>query len=183
MMTQTHGATGIALWATGDALTRVLGSNHHHYYLTLAGALITWVAAKAPDIDNPDSRPGRQLNRIIPGASNVIERILGHRGPTHWISTGIVIGLVVGLLAHTIAPSWWWIGLATTAGWSIHIAGDCCTHKGAPAYGPFRRTPIRLPYGYRIECGGEIETNIIRPAAALWALLALAASSALATLV
>jgi inner membrane protein len=169
MMTQTHGVTGIAVWMSGDTLTRALDLNHP-YYVTLAGALIAWVAAKAPDIDTPDSRPGRLANRLIPGISDLINSVFGHRGLTHWASTGIIIGVTLGALSCLVHPSLWWTGLAVTTGWIVHIAGDCCTHRGAPVYGPFRRTPVRLPYGYRIECGGTTETWVIYPMSAVCAL-------------
>lgn len=169
MMTQTHGAIGAAVWMSGDALTHALGLNHP-YYVTFAGALLTWAAAKIPDVDNPDSRPGRQINRLIPGMSDAIEAAFGHRGLTHWGLTGIVNGLALGALACLIAPSLWWIGLAVIVGWLTHIAGDCCTYRGAPAYGPFNCDPIRLPYGYRIECGGPVEARVVYPIALVWML-------------
>lgn len=181
MMTQTHGPSGAALWLTGDALTRVLGANHP-YYLTLAGTLIALCAAKAPDIDNPDSAPAHALNRLIPGASEVIEEMLGHRGATHWASTGIALGVGTGLLASIVDPHWWIAGLALSVGWIAHIAGDCCTYQGAPAYGPFRRTMIRLPRGYRIRSGGHIEATRIRPATITWAWIALGISATLSIL-
>jgi membrane-bound metal-dependent hydrolase YbcI (DUF457 family) len=180
MMTRTHGVTGLAVWMTGDAITRGLDL-HHPPYVTIAGALIAWGAAKAPDIDNPDSRPGRKLNGVIPGLSDAINAALGHRGLTHWAGTGIVVGTIVGVLACLIHPSLWWTGLAVTVGWITHIAGDCCTYRGAPAYGPIRCDPIRLPYGYRIECGGQIEDRIVYPVAWIWTLYASMASIALAS--
>lgn len=180
MMTKTHGMTGLAVWMSGDALTRAIGTNHP-YYVTIAGALLTWAAAKAPDVDNPNSRPGWQINKLIPGMSNAIEAALGHRGLTHWGITGIVNGLIVGFLAYLIHPSLWWTGLAIAVGWLTHIAGDCCTYRGAPAYGPFDRTPIRLPHGYRIECGGEIETQFVYPLALVCALFMFTVSAVLFT--
>jgi len=179
MMTRTHGVTGLAVWMSGDTLTRALDP-HHPYYVTIAGALIAWAAAKAPDIDNPNSRPGRQANKLIPGMSDAIEAAFGHRGLTHWASTGIVNGIALGALAFLINPSLWWIGLAVIVGWLTHIAGDCCTYRGAPAYGPFNRNPVRLPYGYRIECGGPIEARIVYPLAFVWALSMSTMSVALA---
>jgi len=178
MMTQTHGVTGLAMWMSGDALARALGANHP-YYVTIAGALIAWGAAKAPDIDNPNSRPGRQVNKLIPGLSDMIESVVGHRGLTHWASTGIANGVTLGAIASLINPSMWWIGLAVTIGWLTHIAGDCCTYRGVPAYGPFNLDPIRLPYGYRIECGGQIETRIVYPLTVVWALSVFTTSVAL----
>lgn len=171
MMTQTHGMTGIAVWLSGDTIVRLCGADHP-YYVTVIGEIIAWAAAKAPDVDNPDSRPGRQVNKLIPGMSDTINAAFGHRGLTHWAITGVVNGAIIGLIAYLISPSLWWIGLAATVGWITHIAGDCCTYRGAPAYGPFRRDTIRLPYGYRIECGGPIELKVIYPAALAWALAA-----------
>lgn len=169
MMTKTHAMTGLAVWMSGDAITRALDTGHH-YYVTLAGALIVWVAAKAPDVDNPDSRPGRQVNKLIPGMSDAIEAAFGHRGLTHWATTGASIGAALGFVAYLIHPSLWWIGLAVAVGWITHIAGDCVTYQGAPMFGPLRRDPIRLPYGYRIKCGGPIEARIVYPLAFVWAL-------------
>ena len=168
MMTQTHGMTGIGAWMTADTLTRAAGLAHP-YYVTLIGAVAALIAAKAPDIDTPDSRPGRQLNRLIPGAADTIEAVCGHRGLTHWASVGLCVGGAIGALAHMINPSLWWIGLAISVGWIVHIAGDCCTYQGVPAFGPFRFDAVRLPYGWRIECGGKTETRIIYPMSIVWA--------------
>lgn len=179
MMTQTHGITGIAVWMTGDTIARLCGADHP-YYITVLGELLAWAAAKAPDIDTPDSHPGRQVNALIPGLSNMIGDVFGHRGVTHWATTGVFSGAAFSALLCLANPSLWWIGLAVTAGWLTHIAGDCCTYRGAPAYGPFRRSPVRLPYGYRIECGGPTEIRIIYPAALTWAVAAASASLALA---
>lgn len=179
MMTQTHGPSGAALWLTGDALTRALGADHP-YYLTLAGAVIALAAAKAPDIDNPDSHPAHVIDRFIPGASRAVNTLLGHRGATHWISTGIFLGASIGFLASLLCPAWWVAGLAVTVGWTAHIAGDCCTYQGAPACGPFRRASVRLPYGCRVETGGITEITLVHPAIITWAWMSLAVSSALA---
>lgn len=168
MMTQTHGATGLAVWMTADTIIRAVGLDHP-YSVTIIGALLTWAAAKAPDVDNPDSRPGRQVNKVIPGMSNTIEAVFGHRGLTHWAATGVFTGAALGFVAQLIHPSLWWIGLAVATGWITHVAGDCCTYQGAPAFGPYRRDPIRLPYGYRIECGGPTESRIVYPIALVWA--------------
>lgn len=178
MMTQTHGVTGLAMWMSGDTLSRVLDLNHP-YYVTIAGALLASVAAKAPDVDNPNSRPGRQINKVIPGMSDTIEAAFGHRGLTHWATIGVFNGAVLGCLSYLIHPSLWWIGLAVTVGWLTHIVGDCCTYRGAPAGGPFNRDPIRLPYGYRIECGGTVETRIVYPSAVALALVTSTTSLAL----
>lgn len=179
MMTQTHAVTGLAVWMSGDTLIRAFGVDHP-YYMTVAGALLAWAAAKAPDIDNPDSRPGRQINRLLPGASDAVQALLGHRGATHWVATGVVNGAALGLIAFLVVSAWWFIGLAVSVGWLTHIAGDCITYRGAPAFGPFRRTPVRLPYGYRIKVGGPIEVKIVYPAAVVWAMSMSAASVALA---
>lgn len=101
MMTRTHGASGVAVWMTGDAVAQLT-----HIPLprpvVLAGAIAAYLAAKAPDIDHPDSRPGHLLNRYLPGASDLINRLLGHRGVTHWAITGLLVGLVVGLIGQII---------------------------------------------------------------------------------
>lgn len=182
MMTQTHGMTGIAVWMTGDTIARACGADHSPF-VTLAGVVLAWAAAKAPDIDTPDSTPGHQINKLVPGLSNTIQAAFGHRGLTHWATTGLVNGAAIGALACLINPSLWWIGLAVTVGWITHIAGDCCTYRGAPAFGPFRRGMVRTPYGYRIECGGPAETRFVYPAMLVWALSMSIASFALTTVV
>lgn len=178
MMTQTHAITGLAAWMAGDAALRAF--TDHPYTTTIAGACIAFYAAKAPDIDNPDSRPGRQINRLIPGLSDTIESVFGHRGITHWAVTGLINGAIIGFLASMVNASLWWIGLAVAVGWTAHIAGDCCTYRGAPAFAPFRRGVVRLPYGYRIECGGQDEIEIVYPASLVFALLMSAVSLVLA---
>jgi membrane-bound metal-dependent hydrolase YbcI (DUF457 family) len=101
MMTRTHGVSGVAVWMTGDIVAQLT-----HIPLprtvVLAGAIATYVAAKAPDVDHPDSRPGHILNRVLPGAPYLINRLLGHRGVTHWAITGIFLGILVGLVGQTI---------------------------------------------------------------------------------
>jgi inner membrane protein len=179
MMTRTHGITGIAVWMTGDTVAHACGLGHP-YSVTFAGAIIAWVAAKVPDIDNPDSHPGRQVNALVPGLSTAIGAAFGHRGLTHWAITGLLGGAIAGILAGLASPSLWWVGLAVAVGWVTHIAGDCCTYRGAPAFGPFRRGVVRIPYGYRIECGGPVEIRFVYPAALAWALSMYTASLALA---
>ena len=156
MMTRTHAMTAITVWLAGDILTRVSDSGHP-YAVTLAGAAIAWGSAIVPDIDTPDSRLGRRLPRLSSAISAVCG---GHRGATHWAVTALMIGAVTGLLAWYLDPSLWWVGLAVTTGWGVHLAGDCCTYRGVPLWGPVSRAPVRLPYGWRIASSGRGEHRV-----------------------
>lgn len=101
MMTRTHGASGVAVWMTGDVVAQ-LAHMPLPRPVVLAGAIAAYLAAKAPDIDHPDSRPGHLLNRYLPGASDLINRFLGHRGVTHWAITGLLVGLVAGFIEQAV---------------------------------------------------------------------------------
>lgn len=157
-----HRLSGLAAWMTGSAIIQP------PIPVIIAGAAMTYGAAGLPDIDNPDSHAGHQLNRIIPGASEAIHDLVGHRTVTHWAATGIVLGLIVGFGAFLVHPSLWWIGLAFGGGWVIHSIGDCLTWSGSPLLGPFIRRPVRPPYGWRFQVGGKFEIQVITPLMIIW---------------
>lgn len=165
MMTITHAITGGAAWLT--TATAV----HHHIHPVVAGVgtLLAVYAAKAPDIDNPGSRPAHQVNKLIPGLSVWLEQNLGHRGLTHWGITALGTGAIFALLFGALSTTLWWIGLAIGIGWLTHILGDCLTWRGAPLLAPFTNRPVRLPYGLRFQTNGTFERLVIRRLVEFWA--------------
>lgn len=162
MKTNTHSMIGVTLWMGGDTILRLLGMDLSGAE-TLFGVSVVWFMSKAPDIDNPHSAPGHAINRMVPGLSDTINWVGGHRGPTHWISTGLAVSLILGLLAVWISPLLWWVGAGTAIGWVSHVVGDCCTYRGVRIFGPFGKNVVRLPYGFRFESGGRFEVQVIAP--------------------
>jgi membrane-bound metal-dependent hydrolase YbcI (DUF457 family) len=166
MMTSTHAPIGVASWLT----TATLLGDHIDPIIVGVGAVLAWTAAKIPDIDNPNSDPGRQLDKLVPGLPAWLAQTTGHRGITHWGITAIGAGVVFALLGGAVDDTLWWLGVAVGLGWITHVIGDCLTWNGAPLLAPFTRRTTRPPYGYRIRVNGPFERQVIRPAARLWAL-------------
>lgn len=166
MMSHNHAITGAAAWLTTSAAL------HPHPTVAAAGTIIAWYAARLPDVDNPNSRPAHQLNRIAPGLPRWLNRHAGHRGITHWGSVAFFVGLLIASLFSLVVPPLWWLGLAVGIGWITHILGDCLTWDGAPLLAPFTFRPVRPPYGLRFKVGGRIERYIVHPLAVLWAVAA-----------
>lgn len=173
MMTSTHAVSGAAAWLTLVAATTSV--HHIHPGVVAAGTLLAWGAAKAPDIDNPGSRPARQVDRLIPGLSEWLSQAAGHRGVTHWGVTAVILGALSEALFSALNPALWVLGLAVGLGWLAHILGDCLTWAGTPLLAPFRAGVVRPPYGWRFETGGVFERQIVRPLLWTWALVALIA--------
>lgn len=170
MMTTTHAITGAAAW-----LTTATALHHHiHPAVVGAGTVLAWYSAKAPDIDNPDSRPAHQVDRLIPGLPAWINQHAGHRGITHWGATAIGTGAVFTTLFSALSTTLWWLGLAIGIGWLTHILGDCLTWQGAPLVAPFNNQPVRPPYGWRFQTNGVFERLVVRRFAEFWAITATA---------
>lgn len=171
MMTTTHAITGAAAW-----LTTATAVHHHiHPAVAGAGAVLAWYAAKAPDIDNPDSTPARQIDKLIPGLPAWLKQNFGHRGLTHWGITALGIGTAFALLFGALSTTLWWLGLAIGVGWLTHILGDCLTWRGAPLMAPFTDQPVRPPYGMRFQTNGTFERLVVRRFVEFWAAIATAA--------
>lgn len=167
MMTKTHAITGGAAW-----LTTATAFHHHiHPAVVVAGTALAWFSAKAPDIDNPDSLPAHQIDKLTPGLSTWIEQHAGHRGCTHWGVTALGTGAVFAVIFGAISTMLWWLGLAIGIGWLAHVLGDCLTWSGAPLMSPFTARPVRPPYGWRIQTNGKCERLVIRRVAEFWAIV------------
>lgn len=162
MMTHTHGISGAAAWITMSAIL------YPHPVIVAAGTGIVWSAATLPDIDNPDSRPGHQLDQLIPGLPVWLEQHAGHRGITHWGISAVLLGGILAFLLAAITPVLAWLGVAVGLGWLVHILGDCLTWQGAPLLAPFVDKSIRPPYGWRFKTGGRFELLIVRWVFFIW---------------
>ena len=105
MMGRTHCASGVAAWLAGAALLAHLGHGPGPVS-TAAGAVLCGAGALLPDIDHP----GSTVTRVHPGttvASWIIRRFVEHRGATHYLSTAVVTGVIVGA-AVAVPPFGWW---------------------------------------------------------------------------
>jgi membrane-bound metal-dependent hydrolase YbcI (DUF457 family) len=82
-----------------------------------------------------------------------------HRGPTHWIVTGIVVTTFVLFVAALFLPaSAGYIAGGFAIGYGMHIVADACTLAGVPALAPFTGRDIHLlPTGMRVRTGGMFE--------------------------
>lgn len=176
MMNYNHRTSGFAVWVTMDAVTQLAGVGMSRPAAIL-GAWICSAAAAYPDIDNPDSGPAHTVDRLIPGLPALINRVCGHRGATHWATTAVALGALLGWLSWVVAPVMWFIALAVGLGWLTHALGDCPTYMGAPLFGPFSKRMIHItPYGYRFPTGGTFELDRVTPAMQTWAVVAAIAS-------
>jgi len=159
MLNRTHALTGVSGWL----ILATIFHEHINPGVAVAGAALACLTAQVPDIDHPESKPGRILNSIAPNMSELIEQRFGHRGITHRILTAITAGGIASLCLYALSPSLWWLGLAIGIGWIIHILGDCLTHSGVMMFAPFSKVVVRPPYGWRLKTGGDFEMLVLRP--------------------
>jgi membrane-bound metal-dependent hydrolase YbcI (DUF457 family) len=130
-----RGATHLA-W--GALVGLAIGAHHDLPTLALCagtGAL----ASLAPD--------WLQIN--IPGASQQIKGVFGHRGFSHWIWTAFAAGY--GLYLVDVPPP---VVCAAVAGWCSHIVLDALAN-GVPALWPLKRITLA-----HIKTGSSIDTLI-----------------------
>jgi hypothetical protein len=168
----THTWTNTAGWLTGVVVFQATTGRLLLAPMILGGALVV-ATSRLPDIDHPDSGPGRRMSRLLPGFPQLLKRAFGvRRSPTHWGGVAVCAGILTGSLASVVSPSLWWVGLAIGGSWLAHIAGDCLTWQGAPLYAPLSLRMIRPRRGNRFECGGTFERRLVQPAAMAWCLLA-----------
>ncbi len=183
MMGRTHAASGAAVWLTGCAVVDVGAAT------TLIGALLATMAALGPDIDHPNSTATRSLGQL---PHRLVKRLAikvyaatrtsqddpvtdGHRGLTHTLVCAVVVGVLAGIVAHTLI-GWWWggaatvVGCAVTIGWAVGAAGDALTRRGVPLLWPLRIRGRRWwdvcpPRRLRIRTNGVVERFLLYPGA------------------
>lgn len=175
MMGSTHRAAAVTLWVGGVDGAEALGA-HLHTSTVVVGAVIAYACATLPDIDNPRSRLGRKLNRAIPNSVTWLEDRYGHRGPTHYAITHLIVGGVLAALGMiTMATArhsgirvhdghGWMLGAIVGGTLLSHSIGDCLTWQGVRLFAPFSNRVIRPRYGRRFECNGPFERLFLRPA-------------------
>jgi membrane-bound metal-dependent hydrolase YbcI (DUF457 family) len=158
MMGDSHEASTLAVWFTAVGVAQHVGL-HPQIIPTTAGAFLAYSVCRLPDVDNPDSRPGK----AFPRTSRFLDRTTGHRGVTHWALTALVVGVATGTVPVLVTPTMWWIGASIGGSWLLHILFDCLTWEGVAMLRPFSRTRIRPRYGHRFECGGKFERKLLLP--------------------
>lgn len=165
-MGRSHALSGAAVWLGGCAGLVMEHAARPGWVTVLGGAVVCAGAALLPDIDHPNSRITHAGGAVTEALCWVVRRG-GHRGPTHYLSSGVLAGAVAGGLAALLSPVLWWIGLAVGAGWVAHILGDGCTEGGVPLWGPWDRRQrwvlwelLRFKTGDR---GCRVELWFVRP--------------------
>lgn len=109
----------------------------------LVGMAMAAVFALVPDLDSPESTLGKALprwwHRLTPG----------HRGPTHWALSGLLVGGVAwlcGAVSAGGAPASNLFPHLVLGGYLLgHLACDLPTKDGVPLFGPFVRVNVGLP--------------------------------------
>ena len=88
--------------------------------------------------------------------------VVRHRGATHWLSTGVAVTVICGVIAGAVdgvlvLP----VAAGLGAGYTLHLLADACTPHGVPLLGPFStRKRHVLPTGRRIPTGSGRETVV-----------------------
>ena len=144
------------------------------------GMVIGTLAGLLPDIDSANAKirttfgVGRQQARrelrrwrskgilerildffqwIIAAFLNVVDRLLPHRGITHWGLTALVLTGVLVYICNTqgLTAAIW---LSFGAGYFSHLLGDGVTRAGVPFWAPFYQRSVRfLPRNLCIRTG------------------------------
>jgi membrane-bound metal-dependent hydrolase YbcI (DUF457 family) len=146
-----HAPAAVAAQSIPHALAEPIGS----VLAYLVGGAIAAVFALVPDLDSPESTLGKLLPRWWHALTP------GHRGPTHWIASGLLVGGVAWLCGAVSAggtPASNLFPHLVLAGYLIgHLACDLPTRDGVPLFGPFLRANIRLPWRLGFRTGGVAE--------------------------
>lgn len=143
--------------------------------LTTAGCVaVSVLGSRLPDADQLGSKIHRmtRLERRNPLVCllGFIARVplvlfavvVRHRGATHWLSTGLAVTVICGVLAGVgdavlVLP----VAAGLGAGYTLHLLADACTPHGAPLLGPLStRKRHLLPKGRRIATGSRRETVV-----------------------
>lgn len=162
---ETIGATGAL------AVCAIAGAD----VLTTAGCVaVAVLGSRLPDTDQLGSKIHRmtRLERRKPliGLLGFIARVplvvfgavVRPRGATHWLSTGLAVTVICGVLAGVgdavfVLP----VAAGLGAGYTLHLLADACTPHGVPLLGPFStRTRHLLPKDRRIPTGSGRETMV-----------------------
>lgn len=168
MLGTTHSIANAAAWLTAVTISQI-ATGQSQITPAIVGTSLVVGISRLPDVDNPDSVPGRNVNKVIPGLPAWLDRVFGHRkSPLHWGGSAILAGALISVLALQFVPSFWWTGLAVGGSWFLHVAGDCLTWQGAPLLAPVSFHMVRPRYGRRFQCGGRFERRIILPVVTIW---------------
>jgi inner membrane protein len=145
MLWRTHflagAATGVMIAGNADPKTIAIS-------MGIAG-----ISALLPDLDDPNSK----LGRLVPIASWMIKKIVGHRGPLHsLLGAGAAFLLASVLLrisghAHLAAP--------IVAGYISHLVMDSLNPQGVPWLWPVK-THFKIPIA---QTGSFIEKLVVTP--------------------
>lgn len=130
-----HGATHLS-WGIASGLAAGLAVGATPGELAAAAAL-GGLAGLAPD--------WLQIN--VPGASQQIKGMFGHRGFSHWLWTPLALMFV----AQTFYNAPTSLVAAFLCGWLSHIALDALA-DGVPAFWPFGRVTLA-----HIKTGGQAD--------------------------
>lgn len=165
-MGTSHAMSGVAVWWGGCVGLQAAGVTPSPV-VVFAGAAVAAAAALGPDLDHRRSI----ASRALPPVSWVVRRLFGHRGPTHYLVSAVLVGVAVGVLVALAAPGSWWVGVAVAVGWVTHLLGDACTDAGVPLLGPWstRRLGLWRPLRFKTgDNGFRVEVWLVRPALAVW---------------
>ena len=120
-----------------------LGGVPPEWSLPLSAAVVA-VGSLLPDVDQRQALLSRQVP--VRAVSEVVSRVMHHRGPTH----SLLALLLVGALGGGLGAAWGLSGLSTLLiwGYALHLAADMATRSGVPLIWPlpgrFGLLPVRI---------------------------------------
>lgn len=99
------------------------------------------------------------LNLVTRSLAGLVKGIVGHRGATHWMISGVGISVVFALIGLICGyPEF---GLFLWFGYVSHILLDAMTLSGVEMWQPFNDRKVHLlPPGLRVRTGGLVDFGL-----------------------
>jgi len=112
------------------------------------------LGALLPDIDEPNSF----ISRRTRGISDLLNKMLGHRGATHsLLGIGVFAVLVTPFVFFMPLP----VTLALVGGYFLHILGDSFSKSGVAWFLPFKKRKYKSGFGIiYYKTGSMAETAV-----------------------
>lgn len=99
------------------------------------------------------------LNLVTRSLAGLVKGIVGHRGATHWMISGVGVAMAFGLLGLLFGyPEF---GLFLWVGYVSHILLDAMTLSGVEMWQPFNDHKVHLlPPGLRVRTGSFVDFGL-----------------------
>lgn len=143
------------LWRThllAGASTGLLITGQTDLKTAAISAGVAGVSALLPDLDDPHSK----LGRLVPIASWVVKKVVGHRGPLHSLFGA---GMAFILASIFLKTGYAHLVPVVVGGYLSHLVVDSLNPEGCPWLWPLK-THFGVPL---IQTGGILEKLVVAP--------------------